>query len=60
MNLLRDQFILIRREVIDMCGDRGAPPYTSLIQRAKVVIMEPTVTTELCLGRPVKGIEANP
>ena len=27
MNLLRDQFILIRREIVDMCSDRGTPPY---------------------------------
>src|ERR1700684_39264 len=59
-NFLRHQFVLVRRQVIDMCGDRRAPTHTRRIERAKVVITEPTVTAELRFGRAVERVEAYP
>jgi hypothetical protein len=45
MNLFRYQFVLVRSEVIDMSSNSGAPSYSSRIERAEVVVMEPAIAT---------------
>src|ERR1700722_6975187 len=60
MNLFRNQLVLVRGEVVYVGSDCGAPAHPSRIERSEVVIVEPAIATELCLGCTVEGIEAYP
>ena len=54
------QFILIRSDVVDVRGDRGAPARSCRIQRAEVIAAKPSITAQLVRRCAIEGVEANP